>query len=311
MKHVIVTGATGMVGMALIKECVIQGVRVTALVRKGSVHEKRLPESPLITVVYAGLDELDTVILPPEEYDVFYHLAWSFTNKEDRNAPDKQARNIEYSINAVDLAHRCGCKKFIGAGSQAEYGAHTNDKTSPYDREQPTTAYGISKLAAGKLCAQAARARDMAFAWVRIFSLFGEYELDGTMIRTTLPKLIRGEECRFTSGKQRWDYLYSDDAGRAFFSLGEKPSGDKVYCLGSGEAKTIREYIECMKAVTESDSVLRFGIIEDGNTGNGMCADIDSLVRDTGWMPEISFETGIRKMMRQYEKGIHINTDLQ
>ena len=301
MKHVIVTGATGMVGMALIKECVIQGVRVTALVRKDSAHEKRLPDSPLITVVYAALDELDQVTLPADEYDVFYHLAWSYTNKEDRNAPDKQARNIEYSLNAVDLAHRCGCKKFIGAGSQAEYGAHTNDKTSPYDREQPTTAYGISKLAAGRLCALAAKSKGMDFAWVRIFSLFGEYELDGTMIRTTLPKLIRGDDCEFTSGKQRWDYLYSDDAGRAFFSLGEKLSGDKVYCLGIGEAKTIREYIECMKAVTESNSILRFGAVEDYNTGNGMCADIDDLVQDTGWKPETSFETGIRKMMKQYE----------
>ena len=44
MKRVVVTGATSMIGVALIKECIKNGVEVLAIVRRQSVNLNRLPE---------------------------------------------------------------------------------------------------------------------------------------------------------------------------------------------------------------------------------------------------------------------------
>ena len=41
-----------------------------------------------------------------------------------------------------------------------------------------------------------------------------------------------------------WDYLYSKDAGKAFYLLGEKGINGKVYCIGGGEARPLKDYIE-------------------------------------------------------------------
>ena len=40
-----------------------------------------------------------------------------------------------------------------------------------------------------------------------------------------------------------WDYLYSGDAARAFFLLGERGRDGKTYVLGSGKAEPVKNYV--------------------------------------------------------------------
>lgn len=59
-----------------------------------------------------------------DKYDVFYHLAWAGTTGKARNDMYLQNENIKFTLDAVELASKLGCKVFIGAGSQAEYGRY-------------------------------------------------------------------------------------------------------------------------------------------------------------------------------------------
>lgn len=285
-----------MVGVALIEQCIENGVQVLALVRKNSNKCNRLPISKLVTISECNLNELKYYNSFKGEYDVFYHLGWSNTDRAGRCDARKQIENIEYSLDAIQLAHKLGCTKFVGAGSQAEYGIHKEPKTKPTSELNPQDAYGISKVAAGKLCSSEAIKMNMDFSWVRIFSLYGKYELPGTLIQTVLPRMLRNEYCALTEGSQEWDYLYSSDAGKAFFLVGEKASGNKIYCLGQGEAHPIKQYILKIKKLTNSKSELGFGDIPYyGEKPKGMCADITELCNDVGWQPETTFESGILK----------------
>ncbi|MGL5056170.1 MAG: NAD-dependent epimerase/dehydratase family protein, partial [Fusobacteriaceae bacterium] len=77
MKKVIVTGATSMIGVALIEECIKNNVYVTAISRKNSYNLKRLPKSDFIHIVECDINELDNLKnICSKDYDVFYHLAW-------------------------------------------------------------------------------------------------------------------------------------------------------------------------------------------------------------------------------------------
>ena len=53
-----------------------------------------------------------------------------------------------------------------------------------------------------------------------------------------------GNHISMTAGNQQWDYLYCSDAGRAFYLVGDKCNKNAVYCLGCGEKRPLREYIE-------------------------------------------------------------------
>ena len=118
MKRIVVTGATSMIGIALIEECIKNDVEVLAIIRKNSNRLYRLPQSELLHIVECDLDELET-ISSEKSYDVFYHLAWAYTSKEYRDDPILQEKNIRYTLDAVNLAKKLGCGKFVGAGYTA------------------------------------------------------------------------------------------------------------------------------------------------------------------------------------------------
>ena len=304
MRNVFVTGATSMLGVALIEECIRQNTHVYALIRPSSGNLRRLPDSDMLTVIECELSDLRglTCFGLPAEIDAFYHFGWQHTTKAGRNSPGLQAENILYSLEAVRLAAKLGCRKFIGAGSQAEYGIHRTPATSPSTHPEPVTPYGISKLAAGRLCSHEAGKLGLSFAWVRIFSVYGENDSPESMISTILRSLMKNEHCALTQGIQNWDYLYSLDAGRAFYMLGANGSG--TYCLGSGQARSIRSYVEDMKAAAGSTSELGFGEIPyENGTPPGMCADISALTRDTGFKPSVSFKDGIANMIANRRGG--------
>lgn len=302
MKNVIMTGATSLVGTALADECIKHGVGVTAIVRKNSGKLGRLPESPLVRIIECDLEAMADTPLDING-DVFYHFGWSHTDKAGRTDPALQERNIRYSLDALQLAVKSGCTKFIGAGSQAEYGIHLPGRTAPDSPLLPQDAYGIAKAAAGRLCSIQAQKFGMDIAWIRIFSLYGKFELENTLIQTTIKKMLRNETCSFSPCTHRWDYLYSADAGRAFFLIGEKLHGNKIYCLGSGQERPLREYVEEMKNVIGSDSELRFGDFPyPAVKPTGFCADISSLTADTGWKPQTSFRDGILEEAERLQK---------
>jgi len=123
VRGAVVTGATGVVGSALAAELVRRGIRVLALVRPDSPNRNHLPEDPLLTTADCPLEALGSFV-PPEEggWDAFFHLGWAGTKGPSREDPDIHTENIRYALDAVRLARRLGCRVFVGAGSQAEYG---------------------------------------------------------------------------------------------------------------------------------------------------------------------------------------------
>jgi len=299
MKKVVITGASGMIGVALTEECIARGCEVLALVRGGSPNNSRIPQSPLVRVVECGLEELHSFDFSERGFDAFYHLGWSGTSPEKRKDPAEQQKNVQYTLDAVRLAKKLGCKKFIGAGSQAEYGPKNLERISPDTPTAPVTAYGEAKLAAGNAARSECAALGLNCIWVRIFSVYGRYDLPTTMISSTLAALSRGEKPRFTPAEQLWDYLECSDAARALYLVGDKSEGEKIYCLGSGNARPLREYIEQLRDIAAPGAALGIGEIPyPQGAVMSLCADISPLTRDTGFEPRVSFSEGIGKLIR-------------
>ena len=304
MKRIVVTGATSMIGVALIEECLRHDIEIYAVVRSSSGKAGRLPFSDKIHLTDCSLEDLSD--LPgriPGGCDTFYHIAWGNTGEARNKSTELQSRNIFYTLQAVRAAAELGCRRFIGAGSQAEYGPMDVEKISPDSPVNPSTPYGASKLAAGHLAGMLCRELGMECIWPRIFSVYGKYQKETTMVASGLRKMLAGEPTEFTPAMQRWDYLYSRDAGRAFYLIGEKGKGGSVYCVGSGQARPLKEYIEEMAALTGA-----------GKTGIGakpyppgavmnLCADIGTLTGDTGFIPEYTFEQGIRETIEWIKAG--------
>lgn len=295
MKRAIITGATGAIGTALVKELVAHEIEVLVFCRENSERNSQILEHPLVTKMYCSLDNLNTQNnYTKKKYDIFYHLAWDGTTGAARNDMYLQNRNVKYALDAVGVAKRFGCKKFIGAGSQAEYGRFEG-KLKPNTQTFPETGYGYAKLCAGQMTREYAHQIGLEYNWVRILSVYGPNDNSKSMIMSTIIKLKNGEIPQLTKGKQMWEYLYSGDAANAFYLIGDKGINGKVYVLGSGEVKPLAEYIKTIRDIVSPNQKLVFGAIPYSKKQiMYLCADISELEKDIGWKAKTDFVNGIR-----------------
>ena len=286
--------------MALISELIARNTEVLVLLREGSNERDRLFDHPLVRRVYCSLEHISELSLSGEKYDQFYHLAWAGTVGEARGDTELQISNIKYAVDAVALASRLGCSVFVGAGSQAEYGV-TVEKLSSQTPIFPQSAYGAAKLCAGQMSRIACREYGLRHVWARILSVYGPYQSKSSVLYYAINQLLDGKSAELTECEQIWDFMYSADAARALIALAERGRDGGVYCLGSGKARPLREYLEIVRDKIDKDAVLGFGAIPYA-AGHLMHleADIGELMGDTGYVPGTSFEEGIEETIRFY-----------
>lgn len=296
MKKVIITGPTGAVGVSLIQELIAHNIEVTAICRPASKRLGSIPKHPLVRIVECGVDQLLTLKDQLDhDYDVFYHFAWDGTYGDSRQDLYRQANNILYTLDAVHLAHAAGCSVFVGAGSQSEFG-HVEGVLHPDMPCTPDNGYGIAKLDAGRMSRLECRKLGIRHEWCRIVSLYGPFDGQYTMVMSGIYKMLRGERPQYTKGDQVWDYIYSKDAARAFRLVAEKGKDGSIYCFGTGKPRLLKDYILAIRDAVNPELEVGLGELPYyPNQVMHLEADISNLTEDTGFVPQYSFEEGIRE----------------
>ena len=299
MKKAIITGPTGAVGVSLIQELIAHGIAVTAVCRPGSKRIGSVPKDPLVQIVECGVENLLSLKDQlPRDYDAFYHFAWDGTYGETRQDLHLQARNIIYTLDAVQLAHGLGCSVFVGAGSQSEFG-HVAGVLHPDMPCNPDNGYGIAKLDAGRMSRLACKKLGIRHEWCRIVSLYGPYDGAYTMVMSGIYKMLAGERPQYTPGEQIWDYIYSKDAARAFRLVAEKGKDGAIYCFGTGKTRKLKDYIYAIRDAIDPSLEVGIGELEYyPNQVMHLEADISNLPEDTGFVPAYTFEEGIRETVQ-------------
>lgn len=298
IERTIVTGATGAVGSAVVRRAIAKGKDVTCIVHQGSKRLGNLPQSEKVHIVECDLHDYRTLSLDGQ-YDAFIHLSWKKTFGASRDDAEVQTRNIQYTLDAVQLAHRCGCSVFVGAGSQAEYGVQSVDLT-PDLPVKPESGYGIAKYAAGKLSAMLCKSLGMRQCWARILSVYGPNDGDNSLISYLIREFKAGNSPQLTKCEQMWDYLYADDAADAILAIAEKGVDGKAYPLGSGNGRRLLEYVDDIRMVINPAVEPQFGVNEYyPHQPMHLVADIRELMEDTGWKPNIiEFKEGIKRIIQ-------------
>ena len=225
-------------------------------------------------------------------------MSWEKTFGDSRDDAEVQMRNIQYTLDACHLAKRCGCKVFVGAGSQAEYGIQSVDLT-PDLPVSPESGYGIAKFAAGKLSAMLCKSLGIRHNWVRILSVYGPNDGENTLISYVIKELKAGRSPELTKCEQIWDYIYADDAADAILAIAEYGIDGKVYPLGSGKGRKLSEYIEDIQNKINPSIPVKYGAKEYyPHQPMHLVSDIQQLTEDTGWKPQYSFSEGRDRLLR-------------
>lgn len=320
MKKVVITGATGAIGRALVSVCIKAGYEVLAVVHRNSQRASELEKIEHCKVLYLNLSEYANALDEMKEqgvviddlsvqdskaistheqatmndYKFFFHLAWAAAFGKDRENLPLQLENVCASLAAVRFAKALGCSTFIGSGSQAEYG-RVKGKLSPDTPTFPETGYGSAKLCAGQMTRLVCEQVGMKQIWTRILSVYGPFDREETLISTAINDMMNNRDTSFTSCDQMWDYIYSEDAARAMLLCAQKGKHGSVYVIGSGEAHPLKQYLQKIAEITNYKKEIGFGK-RAYNDKQVMHLEADtSALTELGFKQQVSFEEGIRK----------------
>lgn len=308
MKHVIVTGAGGFIGLKLINELIEQNIMITALVRPGSLAKQTALLSLPITIEECNLDNMTEWCKKTKKQraDTFYHLAWEGVSGDVKENDVIQLKNVNRTVECLKAAHKIGCQKFIGIGSIMELEVMQSAfyQGSGLDVRY---IYGSGKLAAHCISKSIATDLNMEHIWATITNVYGEGEVSPRLISTTLRNILKNEPLAFTSGMQNCDFVHVSDVARGLHLIGERGIPFCNYIIGGMNARPLKEFLTEIPKCLDLDIPLTFGTLPF--VGASLSLEqfsCEKTTQDTGYQPKILFAEGIRRTMnwvRQNEEG--------
>lgn len=257
-----ITGASSFIGVELCRYLVGNGHQVIAMSRKENEQLNDIANNGNLQVFYADMQNLMERAKDVQS-DIFVHLAWAGALLGQRNNQELQEGNIRFSLDCVELSRRMGCKVYVDAGSQAEYGIVPGVITEKTPCN-PISAYGKAKLQMYHETRELTQQLGVKYIHLRILSVYGENDHPNTLIASSLRKLKDNEPIEMRSGGQKWNYVYVKDAARQIAELSIHAVNDEdlhqeVYNIASNDTRKLQDFITIMKSISNSSSDLSFG----------------------------------------------------
>ncbi|HSN93386.1 MAG TPA: NAD(P)-dependent oxidoreductase [Anaeromyxobacteraceae bacterium] len=298
--RVVVTGAAGFVGAATVRALLRTGAEVIAWVRPGTdrwrlaglaEHPRlRLLRSDLAALTEPGGRAAAAETLGTFRPDAVLHAAWSGIRGAARDDP-AQVGNVLVATELVKLAAEAGAARFVGVGSQAEYGPYPRPIRED-DCTRPASLYGAAKLAAGQLSLALARHLGIGAAWARLFSVYGPGERGGALVPDLVHALAEGRRFPLGPCRQLWDWLYEDDAAEALALLALRRGAEGLFNVASGRPRPLEETVRMVAGLVAPGAAVPLG--ERPGPEQDLVADVGRIAAALAWTPRVDLPEGLR-----------------
>jgi nucleoside-diphosphate-sugar epimerase len=294
-ERVLLTGAGGFVGRALVGPLLARGFEVHAVGRTTRPDAKGLrwhaADLLHVTVARALLREVRPTHL--------LHAAWYVEHGRFWTAPENAAWVEASEALAVAFAE-AGGRRFLGIGTCAEYADNAGADDAPWPETRtvaPATPYGRAKA---ELAARLARLPGLSLAWARLFLMFGEGENPARLVPSICAALAAGQEARCASGCPVRDFASTRFIGEALAALLASPVEGPVN-VASGEGRAIAAVARFLGEAAGRPDLVRLGALPD-RPGEvpAMVADIARLRREVGLAMPAAVEQDLRAMLARF-----------
>ncbi len=305
MRKAIVSGSTGFLGYHLVRELIKHGITVYALYRPGTANLDRLRGLSHVKLVPCALEMLGKLPEKCEErdFDVFYHLAWQGSTGQERESSRVQIDNIKWTMEAADAAARLKCGKFVATGTVCENQCGTIAEKGTLST---SAFYLLAKETAYKMAKAECMRNGLLFVWCTFYHPIGKYNKPNQIIASTILKMLRGEEPQFGPADKWFDIIAAEDLCWGLYLAGKESLKNDRYFIGSGHPRRLREYLEEIKAVMDSDIPLRFNVYpDDGLPMEYSWLNDGSFNEETGFYTRVTLKESMERLIEwmQLQKG--------
>jgi nucleoside-diphosphate-sugar epimerase len=292
--RILVTGASGFVGMSTLRPLLNLGYEIV-----GTYYRGRPPRD--IDVSWRQVDLLseEEAIEAVEKVkpDILLALAWDMSSGNYSSL-----NNLVWLAKTITLMRAfadSGGKRLVVCGSSAEYDWSCGD--SCFDETEtplhPATLYGRAKVALYWAFLAICREYRIRGTWLRPFFLYGPHEAPHRLIPFFIRSLLAGTEATCRSANLQRDYLHIDDAGNAIANVIDQSTEGPIN-IGSGIAIPISEIVLEIGHQLGAESLIR---LEEQPTREPIVRASTKRLREGGWTPKIELADGIRQTIQWWE----------
>jgi len=286
---ILLTGATGFLGSHLLKFWVLQGHEVIILKRSTSSLEKIIDYIDDIKIY--NIDQIE-LVFQENLVDVVVHLATDYGRQ--RSLSDLVLLNVVFTFHCIELAKKFNVKLFINTDTFFNKGILIYKYLSEY-----TLTKRMVEMALPSYTNKSFRIFNL-----KLEHVYGPNDRSDKFVSQILEKLLKNvNKIELTEGTQKRDFIYVNDVVLAYDTVinnYNKLNKFEVIPVGTGKSVSIRQFIEELKVITQSQSDLLFGALplRKGEFSDSF-ADCKKLQK-LGWEPRYNIKEGIRELIKYY-----------
>lgn len=233
MARILLTGARGFIGGAVLRRLRSEGHDVLAL---SSASGGQGGEWRQLDLLRAGEEEIARLV-EAERITHCLHSAW-YTNHSDYLVAEVNRDWLRASLRLEAGFRAGGGERFVGLGTCLEYdlgesGGRFSELRTPL---RPETLYARCKTSLFERLAE----RGGDFAWARVFFVYGPGDRGGRLIPFILEGLAKGEKVAAKFGGLRRDYVHVDDLAGQLSRIALAPLRGAVN-TGTGAAARVAD----------------------------------------------------------------------
>jgi UDP-glucose 4-epimerase len=300
----IVTGAAGFIGSNIAEELLRQGERVIgvdhindyydpALKRKNLSFLEQYPQFELIERDIQDLNWAELLA----DVDVVYHQAAQAGVRASWG--DGFRAYTERNINATQVLLE-GAKessrlsRIVVASTSSIYGNAESFPTSEKTCPQPVSPYGITKLAAERLCCLYHQNFQVPVTMLRYFTVYGPRQRPDMAFHKFFKAVIEDRAIPiYGDGQQTRDFTFIQDAVAANLAAATAPDAvGEILNIGGGSRVVLTEVIETMERVVGQPIKREHQGLARGDARH-TSADISKATQILGYRPQVSLEEGL------------------
>jgi nucleoside-diphosphate-sugar epimerase len=255
-----ITGATGFLGSAFLRQASAAGHTCIALARTPTP----IP-SPNIQWIQGGLESPRPKDL--ESCDALVHFASVGVSPQPTTWDEAFDINVRQSVALLHTANQAGIPKILLCGSCFEYGrsGERYEFIPPNAPLEPVGPYAASKAAFSLAAAALARETDSSLVLLRPFHLFGDGQHPDNFWPSLKSAATQGLDFPMTPGEQIRDFLSVEDASSRFLDCLSHWPGTTGHMhianIGSGNPVSLRDFATSWWQKWNASGSIMFGEI--------------------------------------------------
>lgn len=300
-KRVLITGSGGFIGQHLFRYFEKMHANVLGIARhsKTSTH-----------VAYVDLTDKNGLLSVVKAFrpDAFFHLASEALVESGQTDPYYTFHNnIESALNVLEVCRYAQVSRIIMASTVHVYG----DSPFPYKEDEParpSRPYETSKTCADLIAQSYADTYGLSVLIPRFVNIYGPGDMNiSRIVPKTITTLLNGENPTLWGGSAKRDYLYIDDALRAYDLLGKitdkQIERNRIFNFATGNSITAKRMIETIIQLMGKNEKIRKTSDKRQHELDNQDVSWIKAQKILNWTPQVSLENGLSKTIDWYIKS--------